>query len=52
METKKVTIEIPKWANASDIEALVKKLFSFNVRKYYGSSKGFPSVRLRWKLSA
>jgi len=52
METKKVTIEIPKKANANDVKALVKKLFSFDVRKYYGSSKGFPSVRLKWKLSA
>lgn len=52
METKKITIEIPKRANASDVKALVKKLLSFDARKYYGSSKEFPSVRLRWKLSA
>jgi hypothetical protein len=52
METKKVTIEIPKRANAEDVKALVKKLFAFDVTRYYGSSKGFPLVRLKWKLSA
>ncbi|MGD0510402.1 MAG: hypothetical protein ABSA33_01040 [Candidatus Micrarchaeaceae archaeon] len=52
METKKVVVEVPKRADAEDVKALVKRLFSFDVKKYYGKAKGFPSVHLKWKLPA
>jgi ribosomal protein L23 len=49
METKKVVVEVPKKADAENVKALVKRLFSFDVKKYYGKAKGFPSVRITWK---
>jgi hypothetical protein len=52
METKKVVVEVPKNVSTNEVKAIVKKLFSFNVRKYYGKSKDFPKVRVRWQLSA
>lgn len=53
METKKVVVEVevPKEADVKEIRATVKKLFSFNIKKYYGKSKDFPRVRVRWHLS-
>jgi ribosomal protein L23 len=51
METKRVVIEVPKEANTREVKAIVKRIFSFNVRKYYGRSRNFPKVRVRWQLS-
>jgi len=49
---KKVVVEVPRRANASDVKSIVKRLFSFNVRKFYGKSKDFPLVRVKWQSSA
>ena len=49
---KKVVVEVPKKANVDDVKAVVKRLFSFNIAKYYGKSKNFPRVRIKWQLSA
>lgn len=51
-ETRKITIEVPKSASAKDVRLLVKKLFSFNVKKYYGKSKNFPMARIKWRATA
>ena len=51
MDMKKVVVEVPKKANPREVRNIVKKLFSFDVRKYYGKSKNFPMVRVKWHLS-
>ncbi|MCL4382116.1 hypothetical protein M1614_04030 [Candidatus Marsarchaeota archaeon] len=50
-ETMKITVEVPKNASAKDVRLLVKKLFSFDVKKYYGKSKDFPMVRIKWRAT-
>ena len=32
-ETRKITVEVPKSASAEDVRLLVKKFFSFDVRR-------------------
>ncbi len=52
MEMKKVVVEVPKKTKPKEVRAIVKRLFSFNVSKYYAKSKNFPMVRVKWQLSA
>lgn len=52
METKKVVVEVPRKADEAEVKEVVKKMFSFNVRKYFGKSKNFPRVHIKWRLSA
>lgn len=52
MEMRKVVVEVPKRTKPKEVRDVVKRLFSFNVNKYYGKSKNFPMVRVKWQLSA
>jgi hypothetical protein len=52
MEMKEVVVEVPKKTDPRDVKNIIKKIFSFNAKKYYGKSKNFPKVRIKWQLSA
>ena len=52
MKTRKILVEIPSRANARDVRLMVKKFFSFEVRRFYGKDKTFPMVRIKWKATA
>lgn len=52
MKMKEVVVEVPKKTNPKDVKNVIKKIFSFNVKKYYGKSKEFPRVRIKWQPSA
>jgi hypothetical protein len=52
MKTKRVVVEIPKNAKTRDLKLLVKRFFSFDVKRIYGKDKNFPTVRIRWRASA
>ena len=51
-ETRKVVVEVPRSATAREVRLLVKKFFSFDVKRYYGKAKDFPVVRIKWQATA